>query len=66
MGAGKKVYTYVDFSPQNYSNFWALKIFKIHCYYRISLKQSSSTIIFQTLICNERVGYHWRENGHFK
>ena len=66
MGAGKKVYTYVDFSPQNVSNFLALKIFQIHCYYRISQKQSNSKVIFQTLICNEGVGYRWRENGHFK
>ena len=31
------------------------KILLIHCYYRISQEQSSSTVIFQTLIWNEGV-----------
>ena len=50
MGAGKKVYTYVSFSSQNNSNFMGLKILQIHCYYRISQEQSSSTVTFQALV----------------
>ena len=66
MGAGKKVYTYVSFSSQNNSNFMGLKIFQIHCYYRISQEQSSSTVTFQALIWNEILRYQWKENGHFR
>ena len=44
MGAGKKVYTYVSFSSQNISNFMGSKTLQIHCYYRISQEQSSSTV----------------------
>ena len=66
MGAGKKVYICVSFSPQSNSNFMVLKILQIHYNCRISQGQSSSTITFQTFIWNEGVGYRWKENGHFR
>ena len=42
------------------------KTLQIHCYYRVSQEQSSSTVTFQALIWNEIVGDRWRENGHFR
>ena len=50
MGAGWKVYTYVSFSSKNISNLMGPKTLQIHCYYRISQEQSTSTVTFQTLI----------------
>ena len=50
MGAGKKVHAYVSFSSQINSNFMGFTLLQVHCYYRISQKQSSSTVTFQTLI----------------
>ena len=61
MRAGYNVYTYVSFSSQNISNFMGLKTLQIHCYYRITQEQISSTVIFQALIGNEMVGYRWKE-----
>ena len=63
MGAGLKVYTNVSFSSRNIWSFMGSKTLQIHCYYRISHEQHSSTLTFQTLIWNELVGYRWRENG---